>query len=108
MSRLLIAALAAVLLVGAGCQGDKNKSKSNRDQNNKSKSAKADDAKMMAADGDVCTHCQGDQAMATAAGKCPKCGTDVADACGHCEGVQTASGTKCPKCNTPWAKKAGS
>ena len=62
MSKVLIAALGAVLFVGIGCQQDKNKP-----------TTRMSDGQMSV---DDCPHCPGNQ-VADANGKCPMCGMKV-------------------------------
>jgi hypothetical protein len=96
MSRFLVAAFAALLVVsvGVGCQ---NKS--------------GDDSGAMKASGkDVCAMCPGVQ-KANADGKCEICAAKAAsatgaDVCTHCPGVQTATADgKCPACGAAVAAK---
>jgi hypothetical protein len=78
VSKLVIAVLALVLLVGFGCHKDH---------------------KMKSSSADACAHCDRVQ-KATADGKCPVCGMKVSkDACSQCAGVQTATPDgQCPAC----------
>lgn len=64
MNRLLVALLGAVLVVGFGCSSGSDKDTNHHDS-------------AMKASADACAHCPGVQ-KATADGKCPVCGAEVA------------------------------
>lgn len=83
--------VAAVAMVGAGCQKDHDHS------NDK-----------MAGAGDVCAHCPGYQ-KGTADGKCESCGMKLVDYCPKCAGYQTATADgKCPVCGWKPSTNGGS
>jgi hypothetical protein len=79
MSKLFVAALGVVLLVGVGCQKDHNtdtstqRTTSNDGTTHTTVTTEKSDTMRGA---DDCPHCPGVQ-TATAAGKCPVCGAQV-------------------------------
>jgi hypothetical protein len=68
MNKLLIAALGAALLIGAGCRQDKE------DEMDGSTTMRTERTSTMS--GDDCAMCEGKQ-VALANGKCPTCGMTV-------------------------------
>jgi Zn-finger nucleic acid-binding protein len=93
MSRFLVAAFGALLVLSVGCQRDGSARGTVRTR----------DAQMMS--NDACQHCPGVQTL-RADGTCPSCNKKMtsanmlsADACPHCEGVQAATADgKCAAC----------
>ena len=69
MSKLLVAALGAVMLVGVGCQRDRG---SDTDMNGGTTTMRTESSGTMRG-ADDCTMCEGTQ-TAKADGTCPQCG----------------------------------